>query len=226
MILENILDTLNESLPSKLDVWRRNQRKLQMRHPSKTSNVKERLQIAYSLADALEYLHELGIVHRRIHPNFVGFNSIDQLQLHGFGDAIRWTRKVKKSVPQNRYSPSDRIASPASDVYSFSKLLCEIITLCKIQEDGRPKNPLLYVAECHYWSRKLPKSLFECVQRGLSDDIRKRPTMTEMKACIDGALLCMEIQGECAPKDTTNLLKRWRKSFARIKDIDIALPTL
>jgi serine/threonine protein kinase len=71
MLLENIIDTLNESLPSKLDAWRGNQRKLQTRHPCKTSNVKERLQIAYSLADALEYLHELGIIHRRIHPHFV-----------------------------------------------------------------------------------------------------------------------------------------------------------
>jgi hypothetical protein len=66
-----------------------------MRHPSKTSNVKERLQIAYSIADDLEYLHDLGIIHRRIHPKFVGFNSIDQLQ-HGLGDAIHRTRRQNK----------------------------------------------------------------------------------------------------------------------------------
>lgn len=197
-----IVDQISESLSSKLEAWRKRSSHFQFRKPcfqngnTNHSCLRERLKVGYSLADAIEHLHSRGIIHSKIHPRSIGFDHMDQVKLNGLGDAIIIAESGHKKVPRSRYSSRDRTATTASDVYSFSKLCCELLTLCTINKEGHPDNPTAYLDQCNYLSTKLPKELFECLLRGLSTDPDKRPSISEVKDCIDEALIRLEIQAE------------------------------
>eukprot|EP00980_Cylindrotheca_fusiformis_P024835 scaffold12553_cov76-Cylindrotheca_fusiformis.AAC.6 len=152
---------------------------------------------------------------------------MNQLQLHGLGDAIHLnnsnddddsSNNDSLGIPPNRYSPAnDSRASPASDVYTFARVLCELITLCKIRPDGQLENSMLYLQRCQYWSNKLPKSIFACLHQALSpDDPNQRPTMTDLKATIDEVLYYLDnsptnVNSPEPKKNKQGLLPRLKK---------------
>jgi serine/threonine protein kinase len=207
-----IVDCIQESLGQRLDTWRVRNNRMRLGRGWGAGAEKrdalflvERLQVAFDVADALEYLHEHGVVHRGISTKSIGFNQSNDVQLHGFGEATPLPRGgTLRDNQDDKRSTAGRYTAPEiqageryglkSDVYSFSMLLCEILSLCRLKSDGHPKDPSAYYREFRFLCSKLPKQLLDLLQRGLSAyNPETRPSMTELRAAIEEALVTLNV---------------------------------
>mmetsp|Transcript_22856 Transcript_22856/g.34660 ORF Transcript_22856/g.34660 Transcript_22856/m.34660 type:complete len:367 (+) Transcript_22856:145-1245(+) len=155
-----------------------------------------RLQIAIQIAEGLCYLRRKKVLHRDIKPENVGFSRDGKPLLYDFGFA-----KILPNRDDNfaltamcgtlRYmSPEcamSRKYGMASDVYSFTLLLWEILTLeVPFREMSRAE--ILDQLECgdyelplqEYW----PSDLKKCIKNGFSSVISKRPTIETMHSTL------------------------------------------
>jgi hypothetical protein len=85
------------------------------------------LVIAIGVADAIRYLHSLGMAHGGIRPANIFLNDELRPKLAGFGEAVRGVQPLE----QGRYLPpqtSDGDNPFSLDGYAFSVLLYELIT--------------------------------------------------------------------------------------------------
>src|SRR5260221_9025728 len=84
------------------------------------------LEIALSLATALEHLHEHGLVHRDIKPsNIIFINSSPKLADIGLVTGVEATRSY---VGTEGYIPPEGPGTPQADLYGLGKVLYEIST--------------------------------------------------------------------------------------------------
>lgn len=91
-----VVDRLFDTLEQRLDHWRAEQEKAgssvnllqrmssEYKHKKRTELL-ERVKIALAIADAMSYLHSLGIVYRDLKPDNIGFDGNDVLKLFDFG---------------------------------------------------------------------------------------------------------------------------------------------
>ena len=144
-----VLDKLQTTLDKQLDQWKQKSRNLGFaivqRANKKTSFWMERLEVAVHLADAIMYLHDRRILHRDIKPENVGFDSAGVLKLYDFDVAkimpelslvdMEATFRFTQNVGSVRYmSPECGLGyeyNRKSDIYSFSLVLFEILSLEK-----------------------------------------------------------------------------------------------
>ncbi|KAL3827487.1 hypothetical protein ACHAXA_003756 [Cyclostephanos tholiformis] len=176
----------------------------------------ERLKVAYSIADALEYLHSHHIVFRDLKPANVGFDCNDCVKVFDFGFATSIAPLLSR--PYNGYGPltetcgTRRYMAPEValklgygsevDVYSFGMLLWEVCALEK------PFESILSVDEFHdivtlYGKRPSlhidplwPSSLKALMSRCWSTDPLDRPTMAEVKSRLCNVLRDVNMTGE------------------------------
>lgn len=155
-----------------------------------------RLQIAIQIAEGLCYLRRKKVLHRDIKPENVGFSREGKPLLYDFGFAkILPNRddnfKLTAMCGTLRYmSPEcamDRKYGMASDVYSFTLVLWEILTLeapfsnmnraeiLDVLETGDFELPLQ-----EYW----PSDLKKCVKNGSSSVVSKRPTIEKIHSIL------------------------------------------
>mmetsp|Transcript_16270 Transcript_16270/g.23859 ORF Transcript_16270/g.23859 Transcript_16270/m.23859 type:complete len:506 (-) Transcript_16270:95-1612(-) len=152
-----LLDRLNSTLEKRLySSWKEKQLELERRNMhtmlSKNSARKnqkreflvERLNVALDIAKALSYLHSRNIIYRDINPENIGFDCYGRVKIFNFGksrlmcpDESRKDKlcKISGMVGQVRYMAPEmgmrkQYGLPA-DVYSFSILLWEIISIKK-----------------------------------------------------------------------------------------------
>lgn len=89
-----VVDRLVETLETRLEHWR--DEKEQNAPPrlawlstdyknKKRAELHERIKIAMAIADAMEYLHSLGIVFRDLKPDNMGFDKDGVLKIFDFG---------------------------------------------------------------------------------------------------------------------------------------------
>jgi len=88
--------------------------------------VEECIEIALSLATALEHLHKHGLVHRDIKPsNIIFVNGVPKLADIGLVAAADATRSF---VGTEGFFPPEGPGTPQADIYSLGKVLYEICT--------------------------------------------------------------------------------------------------
>ena len=97
--------------------------------------IQQALDIAIQIADALSYAHEQGFIHRDVKPSNIILNARDQPILTDFGlaKALEWASMTGSTgvVGTPAYIPPEvwegKQATPASDVYSLSCVLWEML---------------------------------------------------------------------------------------------------
>lgn len=172
-----IFERLECTLSQKMNSWRLQE-----------SGMLIRLQVAAQLSDALCYLSRKRVLHRDIKPDNIGFTKDMQLKLFDFTFARVLAEKDDKfqltAMVGTPYYMSPECANSEkygmpSDVYSFSLLLWEIMSLkslfehCSKSANGhnvRDKNSTRK-------DRKFPIPLCDCVKFGTERDPAKRPTI-------------------------------------------------
>lgn len=161
----------------------------------------KRLRMASSLAGAMKYLHEKGVIFHDLKPENVGVDKRGNVKLFDFG--------LAKFMPQHGDSYKDvyemsgagtpRYSAPEvffkksynlkADVYSFAIVLWEMVGLkqpfpkCKKRkefEQALPKLEKVLVID-----KRWPLPIRGVIKRGLSKDLSDRPTMKEVCASLN-----------------------------------------
>jgi len=94
-----ILDRLYDTLKGRTKQWHKRNAKgwfLDFGHKRQHRFLAERLTIAYDIASALEYLHDLNIIYRDLKPTNVGFDVRDDVKLYDFGLAVEHDEEKAK----------------------------------------------------------------------------------------------------------------------------------
>jgi hypothetical protein len=93
-------------------------------------SAQEVVRLGIDLADALVYLHDVGVLHRDLKPSNVGFTATGKLKLLDFGVAVRVAATHRHAIAGTAmYMPPEALAgappSPVYDLWSLGVLLCE-----------------------------------------------------------------------------------------------------
>lgn len=151
---------------------------------------------ALGIARGLEYLHDHDVFHGDIKPRNVGFSANGVVQLFDLGLA----RPCDGGVLPERLASTPRYASPqvfsneqapdkASDVYSFSILLWELMALKK--PFGEIRDLELFEMVVVKGKRRLPlkpiptKRLVSLITSAWSHSPDERPSMKEMRQVLE-----------------------------------------
>ena len=153
-----------------------------------------RVRIALEVAQALEYLHSRGVLHRDVKAANVLLTDSSHAKLADFGIATRFGAELDlaSGVGTARYMAPESIFGPyeyRADVYSYSMLLWEVLHQELVFKHlSIQQVPIAVLAHNQTPSlRKLPGELAEfafLVASCGSLEPRERPTMQEVAAAI------------------------------------------
>jgi serine/threonine protein kinase len=213
-----VLDRLTETLDHRIEQWHLEQeknqgnvltRRTQEFRESKRLELHERLRVAYSIADAMEYLHGLRIIFRDLKPDNLGFTRDGVVKLFDFGLAKEL--KPNRANEDDLYVLSGNTGSRrymavevakglpynlAVDVYSFGILLWE---MCSAEKPfleytcGKHmqqvvlggERPPMDTKHTSFWPLELQWLMTRC----WSEDPTQRPIFTIIKETIREILL-------------------------------------
>jgi serine/threonine protein kinase len=232
-----VLDRLEGTLSDRLQLWKKQQKKISMsltqRSSKKTELLKERLDVLLQLSDAVKYLHSQGILHRDLKPDNIGFDRDGVLKVFDF-DVSRIV--PESSVPDETFLLTKRVGSPRymspecargeeynlkADVYTFGLLCHELISLEKpydelpsgfhdelvFQEGVRPCVPTSW-----------PWEIQTLLRRSWSDKIAVRPCMEEAHR-----ILQREIPLYIAKQESQSTNKSWAFLFRNNRTAPVSI---
>jgi serine/threonine protein kinase len=141
-----VLDRLYDTLTDRIHQWKKKDQNtlsklFDFQNKRENNFLAERLTVAYDIASALQYLHDLNIIYRDLKPNNIGFDVRGDAKLFDFGLAVEFDNdsakngafKLTGDTGTIRYmAPEVALNQPyteTADVYSFSILLWQIAKL-------------------------------------------------------------------------------------------------
>jgi serine/threonine protein kinase len=196
-----VLAKLDDTLGDRLKQWKKHQKAIKyslvQRGIKKTNFLKERLQVALHLADAVAYLHSQHILHRDLKPENIGFDGLGILKVFDFDVArivvmpthadSNTTFLFTKKVGSPRYMSPECARGEAynlkSDVYTFALLLHELLSLEKPYDDIAACDHLYQVflnGVRPFVPLAWPLPIQTLIQNAWSEDIRSRPPMQQI----------------------------------------------
>jgi serine/threonine protein kinase len=198
LLFERVADTLDNVLKESLASKKPERRRLMalidssVREQVKCSQQQWRIRhFARGIAKAMKFLHENDVIHRDLKPSNVGLDHSGRVILLDFGCSRRISpqqddRKLTLNVGTTRYmapevekSSSGGYGFPA-DVYSFSILLWQILTLYKPFGDVESKEGLRKAKQLEQERPSLldvaSPNLRSLLKIGWSPSPEKRPT--------------------------------------------------
>ena len=152
-----------------------------------------KLNILFDITSALQYIHEMNIVYRDIKPTNFGFDAEGTIKLFDFGLAkdLSSSEKLKDGTYYNltRAIGSQRYMAPevykgepyntTADIYSFSIMLWEILTMKKPYQGFNNEQHAKLVFYGTYRpdisTNAIPKSFQSMLESGWSSNLHKRP---------------------------------------------------
>ena len=178
----------------------------------------ERLKVAMDLASALTYLHSQKMVHRNIHPGNIAFDSRGDVKLVGFGMAKKIDNSsstfslygddhhndpLSESVTStaefvaSRYTACEVLCGEehgtASDVFSFTTLLFELLTLPESLKKVKKRNSLDNTPQSSkIKDDSIPTDLQYLIEQGWHRDPLQRPSMRTMAKVLQRAFEDLE----------------------------------
>lgn len=176
--------------------------------------------VLMEIAQALEYAHERGVVHRDLKPGNVLFDARGRVKLADFGAAARLTDPAGGAAPRtlSPFSASPQQLrgeppAPSDDVYGLGALAYELLSRYpphypnfdprSIQTDPVP--PLVP-------AQPIPPQLDRLIQRMLAKEARERPaSMREIIDELDAALndtLTFEFETAEPPREAAPVDRR------------------
>jgi serine/threonine protein kinase len=164
----------------------------------------ETISLLGQIADALDYAHEHGVVHRDIKPGNILIAADGRAILTDFGLAMLRDRASQMTLGHSFGTPEyiapeqaidSRAASPRSDIYSLGIILYEMVTGCLPFEDESPLSlALKHINQEPMAPRQhapeLPEAVEGVILQALSKDPEDRfPTARALVDALQAAWL-------------------------------------
>jgi serine/threonine protein kinase len=143
-----VIDRLYDTLDRRIDVWKEVKKRKTVKLDKNQKVLKglfiQRLLVGQDIASALRHLHKLQVIFRDLKPDNVGFDFEGRVKLFDFGLAKELDYMQKQDsglynmsggTGSRRFmAPEVALSEPyhlSADMYSFSILLWELLTLDK-----------------------------------------------------------------------------------------------
>jgi serine/threonine protein kinase len=222
-----LLELLKDTLYDRLRRWRRPQkRRFLVYKPTHTIHqippIYERLlEIAFTVAKAMNYLHKQQIVHCDLKPGNIGFDSHGRLKLFDFGLSQDLTTEdcdTDAVVGSCRYMAPEvfqaQPITPEADVYSFSILLWELITL-EIPHRGVQRMTEMYHIVVDREDRpclKLikPKRLKDLLEDMWQTSPTWRPNFSRIQKCLMEIINEIDVREDLGLKKQSSIRRLWK----------------
>ena len=215
-----ILDRLHEGLEQRIIKWKKQETSnsnntkngLQWNIFSENDHIpRYKLNILFDITSALQYIHEMNIVYRDIKPTNFGFDGEGTIKLFDFGLSkdLSSSQKLKdgtynltRAIGSQRYmAPEVYKGEPyntSADIYSFSIMLWEILTMKKPYDGFNDQQHAKLVFYGTYrpdiTTNSIPKLLGSVLESGWSSDLHKRPNFETIQKVLSDLISLSQVQ--------------------------------
>jgi len=251
LVLDRLFDTLNERI---YELWQEEHRvdeanvggsKMLRILGKQNKKVKEqekkylgeRLKVAFDISAALKFLHDKNIIYRDLKPENLGFDVRGDIKLFDLGLVKELDPNKMKKDGNYKLSMAGtpRYMAPecgkkkrynlSADVYSFSVLLWEIITMCQPLEDFTYTRLQTEVfEEGHRPDIKAitNKNMRELVRLGWHQESSQRPSMDTMYEKLKKEVMVLQNK-KATDREMSHDRRRSTFTASRLSTVDVRM---